>query len=133
MVPELHAEPAIGAVGTDARDRAERAILLIFVLARLGHVVANGMCTATAWKSYRRPRLAAAAALAMAAEGVLLTRRCWKRQRFDDETDAWIDIAVGIGGLLALAAATDLEGRTTWANWACPHTFTTLGASALGL
>lgn len=117
----------------DAYRRSEKAIFLAVLSLRGMHLVQGTVSTAMAWRSYRHPRLAAVTLAVSAAESVWLATRCWDREAVDDPASAWIDTAVGIGGLVTLAVATTDEDRTTWMNWMLPITVDSVNVAATSL
>lgn len=119
--------------GGDVRARAEAAILVLFLSARAGDLIVGAVCSATSWRSYRRPRLMLATLGVSVAESAWLARRCWRRGALDEALPAWVDGATAAAGLVALAGATKVEDRTSWVNWMCPLSFSSIGALALGL
>lgn len=116
-----------------ARARAEWTVLRCFFVVRFFQLLNGVVCTFTAWRSYRRPRLVLATLAAAIIETGLLARHCSKRRAFDEPTPALIDVAVGVGGLVALAAGTTIEDRTAWVNWMCPFSYGSVAAAAGGL
>ena len=82
----------------------------------------------TGWSSYRRPRLAAATWAVCVVESAWLLRRVARSRRVDELT-ARVETVTGAVGMLALAAATPFEDRTTSLNWMMPYSV----AATLGL
>ena len=117
----------------DERARAEYAVLLCFLTVRTITLVQGGVNTATAWRSYRRPRLVLATLGLVAAESAWLAVRCLKRRAVDDPVVAVVDTVVGLAGLGALAAGTTVDDRTAWVNWMCPLTYNTAAVAAISL
>ncbi len=97
------------------------------------HLVQAGVVTTTAWRTYRRPRLAAGALLASIGESMWLARRLRVRGALDDKTAVCVDAGAGIGGLVALRVATRSADCTSWLNWACPVNLGTVSGAAAAL
>ena len=87
----------------------------------------------TGWRAYTRPRLALATLLANLLESTWLARRCWRRQAYRVTFPALVDTGCGLVSLVAIAAATTPEDRTTWLNWMCPLTFGTAAGVAMAI
>lgn len=122
--------------GTPASDQHaanERATLIAFFTVRSMHLLAGGVCLATGWRAYTRPRLALATWLTSLFESLWLARRCWRRQAYDEARPALVDTGFGLVGLVTIAAATTPEDRTTWLNWMCPLTFGTAAGVAMAI
>jgi signal transduction histidine kinase len=118
---------------SDQHAANERATLIAFLTVRSMHLIAGGVSVATGWRSYTRPRLALATLCASLLESAWLARRCWRRQAYDEAFPALVDTGCGLVGLVAIAAATTPEDRTTWLNWVCPLTFGTAAGVAVAV
>jgi len=118
---------------SDQQAANERATLIAFFMVRSMHLVQGGVCIVTGWRAYTRPRLALATLFASTLEYSWLARRCWRRQAYDETIPALVDTACGLAGLVAIAAATTPEDRTTWLNWMCPLTFGTAAGVAMAI
>ena len=108
--------------------RAERGLLITYLGIRTIHLAQGAFCVVSGWSSYRRPKLAAAAWTVCAAEGVWLGWRC-RAAGTCEPGPGRVDTVTGLVGLLAMAAATRPEDRTTSLNWMMPLTV----GSTLGL
>jgi len=118
---------------SDQSAANERATLIAFFTVRSMHLLSGGVCIATGWRAYRKPRLALATWLVSLLESAWLARRCWRRQAYDESFPALVDTGVGLAGLVTIAAATTPEDRTTWLNWMCPLTFGTAAGVAMAI
>ncbi|MCU1454600.1 MAG: liaS [Acidimicrobiales bacterium] len=97
----------------------ENGLLAAFLAIRVVHLVQGAVCVASGWSTYRRPRLAAAVLGVTAAESFWLVRRAAATHTLDP-LSARVDTLTGTAGLVALAAATAVEDRTTSLNWMMP-------------
>ncbi|MGH9829015.1 MAG: sensor histidine kinase, partial [Blastocatellia bacterium] len=122
-----------GIATSDQHAANERATLIAFFMVRSMHLLAGGVCLATGWRAYTRPRLALATWLASLFESAWLARRCWRRQAYRETGPALVDTGCGLVGLVTIAAATTPEDRTTWLNWMCPLTFGTAAGVAMAI
>ena len=100
-----------------ARPGIERTLRSTMLAVRAVHVLQGLTCVVAARSAYRRPRLAAAAALAALTELVWIARR-----EALDTTTVRVDAAFGAVGLFALSAATYPSDRTSSVNWMLPLT-----------
>lgn len=91
----------------------------MFATIRAVHLAQGLVCLVKGRHAYRRPWLVGAALAVFAGEFVGQCLR-WSRQGGMDETGAWVDTAVGVMGLVAVAAGTEVEDLTTSMNWALP-------------
>lgn len=112
------------------QDHVDRWGMWIFLAVRLVHVAQAALCVVSGRRSYARPRLAAGVFAGCATASGWVLRRCLRASTID-ATAARVDTAVGIAGILGLAAATRPEDRTTSLNWMLPYTVG--GTVALGI
>jgi len=136
--PSLSEPPGLDAgthTGSESDQHAanERATLVAFFMVRSMHLFQGGVCMVTGWRAYTRPRLALATLLANLLESTWLARRCWRRQAYRETFPALVDTGCGLVSLVAIAAATTPEDRTTWLNWMCPLTFGTAAGVAMAI
>ena len=125
--------PASRDLADEAHQQAEDALLQALLSLRGMHLLQGIVSMATAWRAYRRPRLAAATLAFSAAESMWVARRCWNRHAVDDPTAVWVDTMVGVGGLLSMRAATTTADCTSWMNWMAPINLETVAAAAVAL
>jgi signal transduction histidine kinase len=114
-----------------ARPGVERMLATTFFAVRGVHVIQGLTCVASGRRAYRRPGLATATEAAAIVELGLLA---WRSTRSDqyDALAARSDVAFGLVGLVALAAATEPSDRTASLNWMLPLTVgATLGSAVL--
>ena len=97
----------------------ERTLTSTALSLRAVHVAQGVTCLVTARSSYRRPRLATAAAIASVAEFVWLSQRAFSRKS-DDAVASRLDAAFSLAGLVTLGAATEAADRTSSLNWMMP-------------
>jgi hypothetical protein len=108
--------------------RAERGLTITYLGIRAIHLAQGTFCILTGWSRYRRPKLAAASLVVCGAEGIWLARRC-RAAGTCEVGPGRVDTVTGLAGLLAMAAATRPQDRTTSLNWMMPLTV----GSTLGL
>jgi hypothetical protein len=106
----------------------ESGLLNAYLAIRVVHIVQGFICVATGWRSYKRPRIAAIVLSGAVLESAWLMRRV-RRMQTVDPVSARVETATGTVGILALAAATPIDARTTSLNWMLPYSV----ASTLGL
>jgi signal transduction histidine kinase len=114
-----------------ARPGVERMLATTFFAVRGVHVIQGLTCVASGRRAYRRPGVAVATEAAAIVELGLLA---WRSTRSDqyDALAARADVAFGLVGLVALAAATEPSDRTASLNWMLPLTVgSTLGSAVL--
>jgi signal transduction histidine kinase len=107
--------------------------VLCYLTVRGIQLVQGAVCTTTAWRSYRRPRLVLGTLALTALESAWVAKRCLQRRALDEPFVAAVDTAAGIAGLVALAAGTTVEDRTAWVNWMCPLTYGTAAGTSLAM
>jgi signal transduction histidine kinase len=95
------------------------------------HVAQGLTCLVSGRGAYRRPALATAMEAAAIVELGLLALRSNRSDQYD-HVAARADVAFGLAGLVALAAATEPADRTASLNWMLPLTVgSTLGSAVL--
>jgi signal transduction histidine kinase len=99
----------------------ERGLVITYLGIRTIHLAQGAFCVASGWSSYRRPKLAAGTLAMCAAEAVWLARRSVV-SGIREAGPRRVDTVTGLVGLLAMAAATRPEDRTTSLNWMMPLT-----------
>jgi signal transduction histidine kinase len=102
-----------------------------FLVVRAVALVQGLVCTTSGYRSYRRPRVARALLFASIAEYAWLARRIWRHRAYDEPALAVGDTAFGVVGLVAIAATTTPEDRTSSMNWMLP--FTVAGTAGLAI
>src|SRR6476659_6472846 len=93
-------------------SNVERGLMLTYLAIRAVHVGQAVICVASGWSRYRRPKLAAAAMVACGAESAWVAHRC-RTDGTMERSVAGVDVVTGLAGLVAMAAATQPEDRTT--------------------
>ena len=115
--------------GDDALAGSERAVALSMLTVRFVHLVQGVICVASGWRRYRRPWLAAGLLGAATIESAVVGSVAFRAGRHG-ETGVWVDNAFGVAGLVAMAAASAGQDRTTSLNWMLPYTVTSAAATA---
>ena len=115
--------------GDDALAGSERAVALSMLTVRFVHLVQGVICVATGWRRYRRPWLAAGLLGVATIESAVVGGVAFRAGRHG-EAGVWADNAFGVAGLVAMAAASAGQDRTTSLNWMLPYTVTSAAATA---
>jgi signal transduction histidine kinase len=124
-----------GQTGTSASEAPEPDPTIIesglkwtFLAVRMVHLVQGVICVASGLSTYRRPRVAVAVLGLVGVESGWMFARIIHRRKVDALVIR-VDAATGVLGLVGLAAATNVEDRTTSFNWMLPYSV----GSAVGL
>jgi len=108
---------------TDARQRSERALVVVVLAVRSTHLVDGGLTLAAGYASYRHPLLDGGLLLLALIESVVILSLFWRRRAVRGRVLASVDVAFGMAALVAMVALTSGSARSSWVNWACPFTY----------